>query len=595
MGLWRKKHSDTGGKKQDRKQQARQDEGTHRPPLTVAQLSSFPAPLPPPPMPSVSTHSPAPTPTNSAPAVGTEPTATTTASARAAEPSHDRRPASASPPTFLTGPPTWGVDRLADSLRTETERCVGFYRKDNTGGYVPGPHDWGFAAGAVYKVRNRSPWNTFEYPNREGLIKSFRSSWGVHRRSDLLSSVYRLLAQGHRLGFQQTVSFAAGLDPQAYAEFDASLAEHGVEGEVRWRYRQVRTNAYGVRGTDFTAWDFVRAIMLCSWGTFLDFVTREECLDLMALVQGDMQARYPDWRALGRDFALARWFWAAEGDDRLVDTLAPVNALLDDGAAWQLVPYDMPLPPRDGSFARALVESGVAVPLSEDEREHATTWQRRLDDMIRAGGTGDVDLPSAASLGPISLGESKRAVKFGATVVDLRDGPYRHGPPQGEPGWLVSLAAPFTESYGLYHDGVNPIPIDDEAWRAHLDAKWPQLGDIEHWETALTPPTEIDEAYPADEHSEDARAALTVAWFAFSCRGAVAVGQLDEAEALERIRSAATLIDTRFSSWTEYAAALGSIIGADRGPNGSPYRVVLSDLLDPGLPWGDVGWVALDS
>lgn len=506
----------------------------------------------------------------------------------------------ATPPTFLTTAPGWGLDSMAGPIKRATRGLKQWYRTNNPSRkYEPRAHDWGFAAGALYKLGHGSEWNSFEYPKPEGLTNTLRTSWGINRRNDLLSSVYWLLTDGHRRDFQRDVAFAAGLDPQAYADFDAGLTERGASSELRWQLRQARINAYGVRGIDFAAWDLVRLIMLCTAGTYSGYITHDECLDAMALVQGELQARYPDWQSLGRDFAVARWFWSGGEDPLLVDTLAIINVLLSDGRPWQLVPYDMPQPPRDGAIVRALAESGVVVPLTEDERETADGWKLRIDDMIRSNGGTQAEAANAATLAatklaPVEVDQPKRATKFGATVVDLRDGPYRNGPPSGEAGWLISLAAPYIESHALYHDGTSPIPGNDESWRAHLEAVWPPSSQITDWDAVLIPPTEPD-GHPGFDPAQrdladEAARADAVAKYAFIARVAVALGHIDEADALARIRTAATLIESRFSSWTEYAASLAMVIGNDKGPNNTVYRVVLSDLLDPGLPWGDVEW-----
>lgn len=224
--------------------------------------------------------------------------------------------------------------------------------------FTPTPAHWLLGVTAIFGICSGRPWDRLAQSPGADISESLAEAWGVRSREQLLSRIYSLLRQGHRVAFtQQTMH--VGRVP------DAS------DPEDRWRATQVQTDARGIRGVRFEAWDFVRAAMLTRAGYSMGWLTEDEATDTLALIGGALQRSYTSWAELGDHFLRARWFWGgndgldakqsdAHDQSRQQALLAPVTG------PWPHLPWEQALPQSRLLLIDALIEAQLVDSTPDD-------------------------------------------------------------------------------------------------------------------------------------------------------------------------------------------------------------------------------------
>jgi len=210
-----------------------------------------------------------------------------------------------------------------------------------------GPRAWALATTAFLSYRNGDRRDMLPPEVRaDSSVANTRSIlhewWRVDTRRDLLQTLDRLDAGGHRAVFQQKgQSLLAMTDTQ----FQAALAEaHKRPHDVR-RMKLVREYYKKHRGDSFLAWDYCRYIMLCRWGYHVGFLTREEAWGRMMPAARKIQAGFRSWSELGDDYLVGRELWSPEETEKTGKYYRDLEVWLvkDPRSEWNLLPWAMNL------------------------------------------------------------------------------------------------------------------------------------------------------------------------------------------------------------------------------------------------------------
>ncbi|MGO1770123.1 MAG: DUF1266 domain-containing protein [Microbacterium sp.] len=247
------------------------------------------------------------------------------------------------------------------------------------------PHRLGVTA--VYGICSASPWDVLPLNDRRPARSGLAEAWGITSRSDLLTTLLWLLREGHRRDFQDEIARWSALPARDAQRLRRSLrgASRGSStAERARRLRRVLSDARGIRGVRFEAWDLVRAAMLARAGHTLGWLTEQETIDTLDLISSELQRSYGSWEEMGEHFLRARCYWGAQRgrDGREADAhdASRQAALLDPRRGpWAVVRWDAPVPRSRLLLASALVDEGLVDARPDDS---PTPLARTLDRAI---------------------------------------------------------------------------------------------------------------------------------------------------------------------------------------------------------------------
>lgn len=272
--------------------------------------------------------------------------------------------------------PTWNE-------LTERHRPI---RDPEITSFSPGLHERLAALSAPYALCHQDPWNCLTCSDPEYERNTLARDWGVRSRIDLLIQIFWLIMVGHRTEFDgerarwANVSLA---EAERYELRGAANSSGDAAGTLR-RLERMRNNERGIQNVDFAAWDMVRAGMLTRYGTALGWLTEAEAWDTLALVDRALRERYQNWTQVWESFRLARWY-SEDGKNEHFNDLHDLNRsllLMGPEGPWKLVPWNISVPEPSLIILDDLIDAGVATPLSADDRQHATQWERLVDDQL---------------------------------------------------------------------------------------------------------------------------------------------------------------------------------------------------------------------
>lgn len=257
------------------------------------------------------------------------------------------------------------------------------------------PVDWAMAVAAPFAICRGAKQDELAFPSAADERAMLSSAWGVADRASMIETLYTLLVDGHRTGYQFEVEYWTSLSPQEATEYEKVLRDTaGVTGpgaERLWRFRRVRANDRGIQQLDFLAWDMVRFAMLVRAGLTAGYLSGAEAEDLLLMPAAQLQSSYSSWEELGESFRLGRWYWNSQGGKGESETDAhDINrqkALMGANSPWRAVTWRTAVPQSRLLLADALVDEGVLDPYELDEGElsahNADSWARVITAAIR--------------------------------------------------------------------------------------------------------------------------------------------------------------------------------------------------------------------
>ena len=274
-------------------------------------------------------------------------------------------------------------DESVWSELTEHHRPV---RSSNPSGFIPGPYERLVAISAPYALCHQDPWDRLTCSDIDETRDMLAHTWDIHSRTDLLAQIFWLIAPGNRgeFGAERARWVDASLAKADYQELRETGTATQDATEMLWRRERMRNNDRGIQNVDFLAWDMVRAAMLTRCGAALNWLQEAEAWDTLALLDQALRTRYQNWSHVWESFRLGRWYWYSEaGEDEHFNDLHDLNRsqiLLSPEGPWGLIPWDIPVPEPSLMILDVFIDAGLTVPLSAYEREHATQWERWIDD-----------------------------------------------------------------------------------------------------------------------------------------------------------------------------------------------------------------------
>ena len=206
---------------------------------------------------------------------------------------------------------------------------------------------WALATSAVLTERNRERHDLLAGgPRIEARVREWRENlvewWGVESRADLLETLERLDADGHRREFER---LGAALERMSDAEIRALLASRGYDDEISQRV-EVVTRWYGRLGAkSLLGWDYARYVSLCRWGYLVGYLSEEEAWARIMPVARRLQRAFTSWRELGENYLIGRQFWSlseTRESGRLTEE-AYRKLLEDPKSPWTRLPWDTSL------------------------------------------------------------------------------------------------------------------------------------------------------------------------------------------------------------------------------------------------------------
>jgi len=210
-----------------------------------------------------------------------------------------------------------------------------------------GPRAWVLATTALLSYRNRDRLDMLP-PNVRSDSSTAQSRailhewWGVDRRLDLLQTLDRLDAGGHRVVFQERGrAFVAMTDRQ----FEAALAGARKQPHAIRRMKLVREYYAKHRADSFVGWDYCRYIMLCRWGYQVGFLTQDEAWGRMVPAARKIQQAFHSWADLSQDYLVGRELWSPEETEKTGALYREIEAWLLKAprSEWNRLPWSMEL------------------------------------------------------------------------------------------------------------------------------------------------------------------------------------------------------------------------------------------------------------
>lgn len=219
--------------------------------------------------------------------------------------------------------------------------------------------------------------NSFGASNAKSLSVMLRNDWDITDRASLLRQIYDLLRLGHRAKFEK-IRQASLKIPAANTPVNPGFSPD------RWRQmRRFIMNDRGSQTIDFTAWDLLRAASLTRAGEALGWITRDEAVDTLALINHGLRTTYSSWKEIWEAFAVGRWLWLnEEGKEMASSDLHDQNRkeiLTSSTGIWTRIPWDGTYPSPRYLLLDASPESFQLNPMSRFEWENAPVWERELD------------------------------------------------------------------------------------------------------------------------------------------------------------------------------------------------------------------------
>ena len=240
--------------------------------------------------------------------------------------------------------------------------------------FSPNELHWPLAVAAVFGICAGDPWDRLAFRNLENASSGLQEAWGIRSRAQLLSRLYWILREGHRVDFEFEIAQTDDLSEVEAANFSQKAAADPDESarEQGWRVQQLRSNARGIREVNFEAWDLVRAAMLTRAGYSLGWLSEAEAVDTLNLISVRLQQSYSSWQELGEHFMIARWYWEGvtglEAQQSDAHDVSRQAALLDPRRGpWAHVPWSQQIASSRVLLANALVDEDLI-----DETELST-------------------------------------------------------------------------------------------------------------------------------------------------------------------------------------------------------------------------------
>ncbi len=216
---------------------------------------------------------------------------------------------------------------------------------------TPDQQLWALATCAILTEYNRGshsllggriPTPEVEQAQRELLA----DWWGVGDREDLLDTLAWIEEGGHRMPFDHSAAYLAGLseaelaDLTRRAETDPKLANE---------IEMVRTYAPRFGERSIVAWDFNRYVALCGWGYAAGYVTEQEAWELIMPAARVLQQTFDSWEELGENHIVGRRYWSFEETQRSGPQMQAAYEHLrtDPASPWNRVPWDLDLGPNE--------------------------------------------------------------------------------------------------------------------------------------------------------------------------------------------------------------------------------------------------------
>ncbi|WOO83889.1 putative protein YbeU [Vanrija pseudolonga] len=252
--------------------------------------------------------------------------------------------------------------------------------------YVPQPQHWTYAVAAPYSAdRTRLTdigWETGLYAespaDAASLAEGLDESWGITDRVSLLAQLHSLLTDGHRSEYNAWREHWHGS-----LTAEADLREEGDEDNLQ-RYLWFKDDAFGSRTINFLAWDLVRFAFLAISGATLGYITMEERDDALRHLVAPLRRAYGTWHDVGAAWLAGRRWWSASiGDPHDKRQAAILEVAEGPEGPWGHLPWTLPVPAPQGVFVRALLEEGIAEPLSPHDVDSATQEALELDHYIK--------------------------------------------------------------------------------------------------------------------------------------------------------------------------------------------------------------------
>lgn len=245
------------------------------------------------------------------------------------------------------------------------------------------------APSMVYALCNGDPVNQLTLSAPAAAKTMLERDWGITDRESLIRQIYSLLRAGHREDFAllrercQKKSWAESEIARLSKTADSSMEDW----ESRWRIRRFLDNDRGIHALDFAAWDFLRAANLTRAGAGQGWLSQDEALDTLAVINRALQHSYSSWDETWEAFRITRWLWAAEGDAQsAANDLHDRNRgefLIGANGLWTAIPWDAPYPTPRFVMLDALREMGALRLLQPSAWLSASAWEKDLDAQSR--------------------------------------------------------------------------------------------------------------------------------------------------------------------------------------------------------------------
>lgn len=188
------------------------------------------------------------------------------------------------------------------------------------------------------------------------IKEALSSGWGIEEREDVAPVLNKLLKEGHRKTYAETIKSMETDGLLKLSETDALAKLPQDEDLYRYQAAYRAYEAYGSHGID--GWDYCRALQILGDCYQADYINLEECLNLSLPIAQTLQKAFDSWNDVAASYLYGYQFWKKENADvRSSDTafrreIYTELAQMDDGP--YTVPYDTTL---KNTWANAEIET----------------------------------------------------------------------------------------------------------------------------------------------------------------------------------------------------------------------------------------------
>ncbi len=154
--------------------------------------------------------------------------------------------------------------------------------------------------------------------NQASMRKMLDSDWGVTDRDSADENLDWVLEEGHRAEYVEIMSIMGEIGLEELAEderiftiaevFNMDARDAALANDWYLWYEE-----YG--GNAIDAWDYCRAMNLCSFYYIADYYTKEEALDKSLEIAKEMQPLFDSWDDLVDSYLRGYEFWMEESSD----------------------------------------------------------------------------------------------------------------------------------------------------------------------------------------------------------------------------------------------------------------------------------------